>query len=80
MTAASFQLTGYWISIVQNALVLTEFREITRTIILYLPETSGEFMTSYYMDVPSYSSQAAAKLAKISRIFIQCFLLLLCIS
>ena len=29
-----------------------------------LPETSGEFMTSYYMDVPSYSSQAAAKLAK----------------
>ena len=29
-----------------------------------LPETSGEFMTSYYVDVPSYSSQAAAKLAK----------------
>ena len=29
-----------------------------------LPERSGEFMTSYYMDVPSYSSQAAAKLAK----------------
>lgn len=44
MTAASFQLTGYWINIVQNALVLTEFREITRTIILYLNKNIKNYL------------------------------------
>lgn len=44
MTAASFQLTGYWINIVQNALVLTEFREITPTIILYLNKNIKNYL------------------------------------
>ena len=44
MTAASFQLAGYWINIVQNALVLTEFREITRAIILYLNKNIKNYL------------------------------------
>jgi len=44
MTAASFLLTGYWINIIQNALVLTEFREITRTIILYLNKNIKNYL------------------------------------
>lgn len=44
MTAASFQLTDYWINIIQNVLVLTEFCEITRTIILYLNKNIKNYL------------------------------------
>ena len=44
MTAASFQLTGYWINTIQNALVPTEFRKITRTIILYLNKNIKNYL------------------------------------